>query len=70
MDRSLNKLPEMVKDREAWRATVMVWQRVRQTRLSDKTTTTPGDLRHPEVELGSPALADGFLITVLTRKLK
>ena len=39
-------------------------------RLSDQTTTTPGDLRHTEVELGSPELADGFLTTVLTRKLK
>ena len=69
MDRSLNKLPEMVKDREARRAGVH-GVAVRLTRLSDRTTTTPGDLRHPEVELGSPALADGFLTTVLTRKLK
>ena len=46
----------------------MVWQRVRQTRLSDRTRTTPGDLRHPEIEFRSPTLAGGFLTTVLTRE--
>ena len=42
--------------------------RVRQTRLSDRTRTTSGDLRHPEIEFRSPTLAGGFLTTVLTRE--
>jgi len=40
MDMNLTELQEMVKDREAWRATVHGVTRVRQVRLGDETTAT------------------------------